>query len=222
MADRASLQALGRSVQKLREAKGLTLEELSRQSGVSSGFLSQTERGLGNPSFGTLMKIATALQVSPAALFDSAQAPSSFMLKKKDRQRFKLPGALVERLTPALAGINFDMSWLEIESGSKGRPISHAGAEAGVILKGTLHAHIGGQTYMLEPGDSIAFPSTLPHWFHNQGDTPVVKIWVHVMDSSSELAENESAAAHVRRRAPRERKRSERTRASKKSLSKSR
>jgi len=40
-----------------------------------------------------------------------------------------------------------------------------------------LNIQIGFQTYVLGPGDSIAFESTTPHRFFNEGDVPVHAIW---------------------------------------------
>ncbi len=56
--------ALGRQIRQLRLGRGLTLEDVASRSGCSLGSLSHIERGLGKPSFGTLVKNAHALRVS--------------------------------------------------------------------------------------------------------------------------------------------------------------
>jgi len=55
----------------LREAKGLTQEELSKRCGISISFVSLLERGRRNPSYETLQRISEALQTSLADLFRS-------------------------------------------------------------------------------------------------------------------------------------------------------
>lgn len=49
-----------------RRQNGLTLDELSRKSGVSKGMLVEIERGSANPSIATVCRAATALGVSVA------------------------------------------------------------------------------------------------------------------------------------------------------------
>ena len=52
---------LGRRVRTLRTQKGLTQQELGEKADINYKFLGEIERGQQNPSFGVLVKIATAL-----------------------------------------------------------------------------------------------------------------------------------------------------------------
>ena len=54
----------------------------------------------------------------------------------------------------------------------------HAGREFGLVLSGRLGVTVGFDDYLLEPGDSISFESTIPHRLHNDGDDVVRAIWV--------------------------------------------
>jgi transcriptional regulator with XRE-family HTH domain len=55
--------------------------------------------------------------------------------------------------------------------------IRHNGREYSLILEGELSVQIGFERYVLEPGDSMAFDSTIPHRFWNAGAVPVRAIW---------------------------------------------
>jgi len=55
---------VGRNLARLRQAKGLTQEELEARSGFSQQYLSSLERGTRNPTIITLYEIAQALGVS--------------------------------------------------------------------------------------------------------------------------------------------------------------
>jgi transcriptional regulator with XRE-family HTH domain/quercetin dioxygenase-like cupin family protein len=55
--------------------------------------------------------------------------------------------------------------------------VRHNGREYSVIIEGTLHAQIGFDTYVLNPGDSLAFDPTIPHRFWNEGTIPMRAIW---------------------------------------------
>ncbi|MGH2973729.1 MAG: helix-turn-helix domain-containing protein [Solirubrobacterales bacterium] len=60
--------ALGKAVRQLRDQRGVSQEALAYQAGVTSGTLSLIERGLSNPTWGTVKGIAAALDVTIADL----------------------------------------------------------------------------------------------------------------------------------------------------------
>ncbi len=55
---------VGRNLERIRRAKGLTQEELAVVSGFSQQYLSGLERGRRNPTVVTVYEIAKALDVS--------------------------------------------------------------------------------------------------------------------------------------------------------------
>jgi transcriptional regulator with XRE-family HTH domain/quercetin dioxygenase-like cupin family protein len=61
--------ALARAVRARRGELGLTLDVLARRTGLSKGFLSQMEAGKANPTLNSLLLVANALGLPPAALF---------------------------------------------------------------------------------------------------------------------------------------------------------
>jgi transcriptional regulator with XRE-family HTH domain len=56
--------ALAAVIRRLREENGLTQEDLAYEAGVTTGTLSKIERGLTNPAWTTVERIAGALGVS--------------------------------------------------------------------------------------------------------------------------------------------------------------
>ena len=69
----APAQAFGRRVRRLRGQ--LTQGELAHRAGISPGFLARIERGLQNPTLTTIEKLAKALHVKPARLFEDDPSP---------------------------------------------------------------------------------------------------------------------------------------------------
>lgn len=59
---------VGRNVERLRRAKGLTQEQLAERSGFSQQYISGLENGQRNPTVVTLYEIASALDASPVDL----------------------------------------------------------------------------------------------------------------------------------------------------------
>jgi len=64
--------ALGRAVRQLRERKGISQEDLAHDARVTTGTISTIERGLSNPTWGTVKNIAAALDVSMIELVKTA------------------------------------------------------------------------------------------------------------------------------------------------------
>jgi uncharacterized cupin superfamily protein len=60
------------------------------------------------------------------------------------------------------------------------RALRHDGYEYGLILSGTLQANVGFDRLKLEPGDSIAFDSSIPHEYWNRTRQDVRAVWVVV------------------------------------------
>lgn len=60
---------IGNVIRALREQKGLTLEALAYDAGMSGGNISRIERGVIDPPISSLIKLCTALQVPASELF---------------------------------------------------------------------------------------------------------------------------------------------------------
>ena len=197
---------VGPRLRAYREQRGLSLRELARRLGVSPSAISQIETGKSRPSVSTLYSIVSELGMSldelfgapkpappaarPAPATPAPRAPSGqkqaerHVQRADDRATIDLEsGVRWERLTP---GPDHDLDFLSVTydvggSSSEGnRSIRHSGHEYGLILSGTLEVTVGFDHYVLGPGDSISFDSTVPHNLTNRGDEPVRGIWVVV------------------------------------------
>jgi quercetin dioxygenase-like cupin family protein len=61
---------------------------------------------------------------------------------------------------------------LDPGAGSGPQPIIHPGQEFVFCLEGRICYRVDGQRYLLEPGDSLLFESTLPHSWENTDPSP--------------------------------------------------
>lgn len=69
--------AFGNRVRQLRQAQGMSQEELSFKAGISAAHLGQIERAVKKPTVDTIGKLAEALNVEAAELFLDRPAASN-------------------------------------------------------------------------------------------------------------------------------------------------
>lgn len=60
----------GKNVQRYRKEAGLTQERLGELTGLDRGYISGVERGVRNPAIVNIEKIAKALKIKAAKLFE--------------------------------------------------------------------------------------------------------------------------------------------------------
>jgi transcriptional regulator with XRE-family HTH domain len=65
---------IGWNLRRLRKGRGLTQEDFANSAGFDRGYISGVERGVRNPSALVLAKLADALEVDVADLFDKQEA----------------------------------------------------------------------------------------------------------------------------------------------------
>src|SRR5437667_11207018 len=76
---------VGERLQALRRFRRCTLREIAQRSGLSESFLSQVERGRSSASIASLRRIANALGVSMADLFEPNDLPGPRVLRRDER-----------------------------------------------------------------------------------------------------------------------------------------
>lgn len=168
---------LGERIARERALRALTIEDLAHRSGISTGLMSQLERGIGNPSLGTMLGIARALGLPVGAFFDNDASVDDILVRPRTRKRLVLKdrGLTYEMLVPDLRG---SISMLRIELpphfSNEERPFAHPGEECEFVLDGAVEAHIGTRTLALAAGDSIRFASATLHWFRTGDEGAVV------------------------------------------------
>ncbi|QGP92571.1 HTH-type transcriptional regulator PuuR [Neomoorella glycerini] len=164
---------IGATIRAQRLAKGLSVRELARLTGLSPSAISQIETGKSVPNVLTLKAIAEALDISVISfLFDELDSRIS-LVKPDERRRLirnSTPtGDLIEEFLTQ--GRNFQMEPAIIivpPGANSGKPISHPGEEFIYVLEGQLKYTLEGiKEYELEEGDSLYYPCTIPHsWFN--------------------------------------------------------
>ncbi len=201
--DSSAVARLGERIRKARLQRAIGVRELARRVECSASMISQIEKGLTNPSVSTLYSISRALGMSTDSLIAGAEPPAAgsagdghpgappsatsstrripVVLHPEERRVIDLERGVRWELLMPVPETNAE--FMEVTYGVGGgstegeHAIRHNGREYSVILEGRLSVQIGFEQYVLEPGDSMAFDSTVPHRFWNAGPAPVRGIW---------------------------------------------
>ncbi len=170
---------LGERIRFYRKSKKFTGQELARRAGISRSLVSQVEKDSANPSIETLRKIAFALEIPIALLFEETIPPDGILVRKSNRKILKVPKSnlVYELLTPDL-NRKIEFIWIEIEPGKQIEPVAfaHEGEECSIVIEGEYNLWIGDKEYVMTEGDSISFDSSIPHKLANLGSKKVVLI----------------------------------------------
>lgn len=171
---------IGRRLRQLRHARGLSLAQLSRDAGLSQGYLSQVERDRATPSTTALSRLSEVLGVSVAHFFEPSQErlPEHYVVRQGGRRTILYPGSEVrnELLVPDLRG-RLEAIYFRASGKTRSPIYKHEGEEFGYVLKGRLRVTVGDDTFVLGKGDSITLPSHQPHCWEALG-RGVEALWV--------------------------------------------
>ncbi len=162
------------------------MRDLSARTGFSISFLSLVERGRSSLALTSLQTVASALGTNVASFFPDEQQRSERSLRPHVARasggaRQLSTGS--QRTYRLLSGRGFNhileplVATVE-PSDTIEEPYTHEGEEFAYILSGELLFVVDGVEHRLGPGDSIHFPSTVPHSIHNDTEEPVQALWV--------------------------------------------
>ena len=170
-------QIVAKNIKRLREERKLSMDELSKLSGVSKSMLAQIERGGGNPTISTLWKISNGMKVPFDALTVRPKSPYE-LVKTSDLQPLLEDGGKVKNYSifPDDENRRFAVYYLELEVGSywESEPHLKGAAEFITIFSGKIEICTGGRSFQVEKGESIRFKADAVHSYKNIGAEPVL------------------------------------------------
>jgi quercetin dioxygenase-like cupin family protein len=127
---------------------------------------------------------AAAGQPQPLGSPGQHLAEARYVVRQGNRATIDIEGGVRwERLTPQTMP-HLDFFELVYGPGAESNPTlySHPGTEMVLMLTGSLDISVGFETYRLAPGDSMEFPSSLPHRYANPGHTEARAVTVIMYD----------------------------------------
>lgn len=168
---------VAKNIKRLREEKKLSMDELSRLSGVSKSMLAQIERGEGNPTISTLWKLSNGMQVPFDALTVRPKIPYE-LVKISDIQPLLEDGGRFRNypIFPDDEDRRFAAYYLELEQESymESEPHLKGTTEFVTVFFGNLEIMAEGKVFTLTKGESIRFRGDQTHSYRNVGEETVV------------------------------------------------
>ena len=183
-ADQGDMPAtVGRRVRRVREEKGLTVEDVSRRTGLDPDYLNQIETDEVSPPLGALIRLAKALDMKLGRFISSGEVKPYTIVRQDERRvvsRYTSAqgdqyGYTYESLAPDKKDRHMEPFMITlVPSGAKTELSSHAGQEFIYVLQGAMEVTLEDQKEVLYPGDSIYYDSTVPHLVRCHGDKETV------------------------------------------------
>lgn len=164
---------LGARLQALRMQYGLSQRELARRAGLTNSAISLIEQNQVSPSVASLAKLVGALGMTLGEFF--ATDPTEHL--EPFYRAADLMDIGVHGVSLRLVGAEVSERALQVlheryppgaDTGEE--MLTHAGEEAGVVIRGRIRVTVGAMSEVLGAGDAYYFKSRLPHRFCNEGD----------------------------------------------------
>lgn len=157
------LEGIGPRLRALRHDRGLTLETLAADTGISVSTLSRLESGKRRPTLDLLIPLARAHRV---ALDQLVAAPVTgdprVHLKPRRRER----GSVLVPLTQYPGRVQV---FKQVLAYREPKLVTHTGYEWLYVLAGELRLILGEREFTLRPGEVAEFDTGEPHWFGPAG-----------------------------------------------------
>ncbi|UYP01192.1 XRE family transcriptional regulator [Oceanotoga sp. DSM 15011] len=177
---------IGNKVKKLRSKKNMTLKELSEKTDLSTGFLSQFERGLTTIAIDSLEKISKVLDVKLSYFFqeDISKDEDDVVIRSYEKEVYQVDSSFIihYHLTKNVKDKCMLTRYIELLPKKKNENIktySHVGEEFLYVLEGIVTLFVGDKEYDLFPGDSAHYSSNIPHNWTNNTNKKVSFIFVN-------------------------------------------
>jgi transcriptional regulator with XRE-family HTH domain len=178
-AERVDVGERLRAIRRLRRA---TLRTVADRAELSESFLSQVERGRANASVASLRRIAAALGVNVADLFEpngSTANPRVLRREARPNLAFGTHGRKFMLTPRPLEHLQVIVGELDTGGSTGDEQYTHGDSEELlVVLAGVVSLQLGSETFELTEGDSIDYRSSTPHRLVNIGNGTAEVMWI--------------------------------------------
>ncbi len=170
---------IGFNIKKIRNSKNITLQEVSKKSGLSPGYLSKLERNLNSPTIVNLQKICKALDINMTELLSDLAEDKICVKKDERRVIFETESHIKYELTSEGDRNLKGVSMIVDDNSKENLSFMHNTDEFGIIIEGCLEMTVDEIPYILEEGDSIYIKANTEHSFRKLNPGECVSYWTY-------------------------------------------
>lgn len=177
----AVLGNVGKRLRALRRTRKRTLEDLSNDTGYTTGYLSQIETGEAVPSLAALAAISASLGADITAFFPLESSPGVRVSRAGDPDKLRIaPNSREEYVALSARGSHATFTALisrYYPGDSVGR-YSQFGERFALVMGGEVRFNIDGQERLLRPGDCLHYTSHPEHSVDVVSSEPAEILWL--------------------------------------------
>ena len=161
---RDRMNVIGKKIRALRLSRNMSIEDLSRNTSVSSVTISNIEKGIYSPKLGTIIEIARALDTTVTYLIEDVDAPRIYKINKDKQKLTTADGVSLLDFGPVMMNEKVSVYLMEMERGvSTSEHDSFDGNEFVHVLQGRISVTIEDRTEIIEEGESLYFHASYRH-----------------------------------------------------------
>jgi XRE family transcriptional regulator, regulator of sulfur utilization len=165
---------LAANVRQLRQARGLTQQQMAKLSRLPRATWANLESGTANPTLAVLHGVAVALQVSLEELVAQPRADARSYPKGSLPSRTRGAVTVSSLLPDAVPGMLMERMLIPPGERLVGVPHTPGTREYLTCEVGVIELVASGDTFRVEPGDVVVFRGDQRHSYLNPGREPAV------------------------------------------------
>lgn len=171
------LPEIGSRLRGLRQAAGLTLNQVAALTGIGASTLSRLEGGQRRPSLDLLVPLAAVYRTPVEELVAVVDHPAEPPVVHSPQRR---RGIAAQRLSHHTGGIQVYRLVLPPHETPDQR--RHEGYAWMCVLVGQVRLVLADTRFSLGPGDAAELDTRTPHWFGAAGDAPAEVLYLAGVD----------------------------------------
>jgi len=174
-----AVESVGDKIKKIRETKGISLEELSSRTGFPVELLSQIENRTVSPQIGTIIKLAKSLNTVFGSLTSEEGENTYSIVRQSERKVVSRSASQREHhytymtLASDVKERHMESFIVKLEPETPDQELSvHDGEEFIFVIDGEMKVRLGEKVEVLSTGDTIYYLSKVPHLVTSNRDEP--------------------------------------------------
>jgi len=180
--NQTNMDEIGLRIKKLREEKGLSLDELSSRTGFEAELLQKIETRKIFPQLGMVIKLSKSLDAAFGQIICGSGDKPYAITRLKDQKTISRSTSKKDEkdvysykgLAPEVKGRSMEPLIVQLQETSEKEISTHDGEEFIYVLNGTVLLELGEDHYELEPGDTAYYLSNIPHWIASKNGNATI------------------------------------------------